>query len=344
LLSPAINSDFLEEKIVSKEESTSQMGLKAIILQDLENHLATQKPHYVESEINLNLEILIGSFGLSWGLYKWIFTEGRFSFQNCYENTHCDGRAAGLCEFFNSSIAKKLDPKKPFTFYMPLDDSADLSYVSLKYLDFERVPFLMVDMTNDFYQAFGHRINLVPDPLLVTNEETFMSIRNRAKDIPFKQKKDVAFWRGNLTGFPFSIDIENCYLNFRHRLVDFSFHHPDYLNARFTSHNVNIANSSLGDKYTELIQSRYGSQPQEWVSPVYQTEFKYIVYADGNISSWGRLLFIMNAGSIPLVYKNYTQFYYPYLQDGVHYISIASNLTVRSSHFYLSYNCDAMTI
>ncbi len=156
-------------------------------------------------------------------------------------------------------------------------------------------------------------------------EFRFFSYRRRLFDdinwtsahSPWEQKTRKAFWRGMTSGGNYSE--YGWDLMPRSRLVLLSKERPELIDAAFTSP------YSLQDKIKNWMESYGLFQP--WQYPVDFVKYKYLVSIDGNTFAsnfWWQLL------SNCIVFKSdsdYIEWFYQGVQDGVHYVPYALDLS-----------------
>ncbi len=113
---------------------------------------------------------------------------------------------------------------------------------------------------------------LFPDWMnLCTVTATRKKIRNARELYPWKDKKDLLFWRGG----------KNDSTGFRQKLVNYSHEHPNIVDAEFVQ-----------------------SNQAKFVDPVDHLQYKYLISIDGNRCSWERLVWHLHSNS--LVFKHQT--------------------------------------
>lgn len=172
-----------------------------------------------------------------------------------------------------------------------------------------------------FAKRKGVHAVLFPDPLT----ESFA--RRRKKSIAlekmkpkhyWKNKKEVAFWRGGTTGGPFLID--NWYQMPRTQLALLTQYYPNEVDAGFSVHNKmpdNVKEEML--KCLPLVK---------WSNHKKHLQYKYLVVADGNTCTYPRFYLGLYSGSV--VFKDQTddyQWFYRALKPGKHFIAVSKDFS-----------------
>ncbi|KAJ6611337.1 glycosyl transferase family 90-domain-containing protein [Mycena sp. CBHHK59/15] len=140
-------------------------------------------------------------------------------------------------------------------------------------------------------------------------------------NIPWADKKPVAYWRGTATGGQI---IPPNHHNFtRFRLVSLSHTHPDLLDARLTRFADLLCLKEDGCDRESIVREYNigGSAPQE---NLYR--YKYVVDVDGMTYS-GRFLGLLGSGSLVFKATLFTEYFNSWLLPYTHYIPILPDLS-----------------
>lgn len=163
---------------------------------------------------------------------------------------------------------------------------------------------------------------LIPDFEALRGYERLEHTIDRAADrFPWPAKEPLAFWRGASTGGRFEKPTWRQIP--RARLVAVSLSRPDLVDARF----VSLAQGA--DQNSDLaVEGFLGTR----VSPIESLRYRYLVDADGNGSSWSRMVWLLRSNSLLLKQKSpYLQWYYPLLEPGRHYVETAPDFSDLAS-------------
>lgn len=137
---------------------------------------------------------------------------------------------------------------------------------------------------------------------------------------PWEKKVNRTIWRGSTTGQPEPSDATNCWRLPRAVLVNISIHHPELLDARFTS--CKQCNGPVKALYE---QAGYGYNRFF----TYEEQFQYKSLADVDGNSWSsRFAQLLSINSA--VFKQetqFTEFFRPLVQPNVHYFPIKEDLS-----------------
>jgi hypothetical protein len=141
----------------------------------------------------------------------------------------------------------------------------------------------------------------------------------------WKNKNPVAVFRGASTGCGVTIDT-----NMRLKLALLSVEHPSLLNAGITKWQLRPRKLE-GEKYLQTIDvpkmNSLGINLVKFMSPIEQSEYKYIVHLDGHVSAF-RLSIEMAMGScILLVDSEYSIWFRSMLKPMIHYIPVKKDLS-----------------
>lgn len=167
-----------------------------------------------------------------------------------------------------------------------------------------------------FSKREGESKILMPDFEILCSGQRFMKfLLDLSSQFTWKQKEDIAFFRGASTGnyspkAPF-------FNNTRARLVFFSYYNPEFVNARFSV----VYQKELGAKLRAFgIPINKASIPEHYT-------YKYLMDVDGNTSTFARCRWILASNSVLLKVKSENrQWYYKALKTGENYIEIEEDL------------------
>jgi hypothetical protein len=145
----------------------------------------------------------------------------------------------------------------------------------------------------------------------------------RNLNLDWNTKKDIAVFRGSATGCGY-----NAFNNTRIRLAKLANKFPEYLDAGITREPTKkkfIANRKTGIGYFDM--SGIGLSVVNRLSKEEQSNYKYVLYVEGNVSAH-RLATDMLMGSVILfVETEYTLWFEHLLVEYQHYISVKKDLS-----------------
>lgn len=158
---------------------------------------------------------------------------------------------------------------------------------------------------------------LIPDfEMLDGYGQLSRSVLEASSNSPWKQKQEIAFWRGSTTG---GIYTPTNWTQFpRSQLVLLSLRHPKKIDARFTS----LCQGAEENYEMRLITKLLGAP----VSQVDSLAYKYLVDIDGNTCGYQRLYWTLLSNCA--VFKQVSddiQWYYGALHPYKHYIPFAND-------------------
>lgn len=167
-------------------------------------------------------------------------------------------------------------------------------------------------------KAGSKNLILIPDFETLTGLGHYYTILKQ-NDIPYKNKKDLAFWRGATTGGNFTL---SNWKNFpRSKAVIFSLKNPQILDAKFT-------NIVAQDK--KLLEQHLKSQcAVTKMTPVKDhLSYKFLPDIDGNSCSYSRLHWILYSNSLCLKQmSDLEQWYYGGLKPYIHFIPFKEDMS-----------------
>lgn len=173
--------------------------------------------------------------------------------------------------------------------------------------------------------SFAKRQNvqaiLFPDPLtenFVRRTRKHITLAKWVPKYQWRNKKEIAFWRGATTGGDFTLD--NWYEMPRTKLSLLSAYYPDQIDAGYTSL---VAMPQVVKE--EILKTL---PIVDWVNHKRHLKYKYLVIADGNTCTYPRYYLGLYSGSV--VFKDESvdiQWFYKELKPYVHYIPVASDFS-----------------
>lgn len=190
-------------------------------------------------------------------------------------------------------------------------------------------PILSVSKTNEFADL------LIPTGedwarVEMKNEKYFFKYQDYPFDTDFtsiswKNKKDIAVFRGSSTGSGTTIDT-----NMRLKLAFLSTKNKDYLDCGITKWNNRprkLSHSTTLQTIDVLNMNKLGIFKVNTMTPLEQARYKYIINVDGHVSAF-RLSFELGMRScILLVESNYKMWCHSFLIPYVHYVPIKDDLS-----------------
>jgi hypothetical protein len=163
---------------------------------------------------------------------------------------------------------------------------------------------------------------LVPDPYFVSTRG-YEGLRNSvALDVaPWEERRPIALWRGNTTGYRTSGDVMQLPRLMLCRLAARP-ENADYLDAGVTEF------AQLRSDEAELVQR--SGLARDFIHAQRFQHWKYHVDIDGNTNSWPGLFQKLLSGSAVLKVESggpYRQWYYDRLKPFEHFIPVANDLS-----------------
>ena len=160
---------------------------------------------------------------------------------------------------------------------------------------------------------------LIPDFEALDPNKRLAQYKKAAADHPWKEKKDVVFWRGATTGGMYEIDN---YLQFpRVKLVLLSKQHPEWLDAAFT-----LLCQGPPAVFKKILEQSRPLAPSVKIPDHFA--FKYLIDIDGNSCTYERCRWILLSNSTLLKpFSHNIQWYYKALQPYVHYLPLKEDLS-----------------
>ena len=135
------------------------------------------------------------------------------------------------------------------------------------------------------------------------------------KDYDWIKKYPIAVWFGSTTGQDNLWENPSLLKNTRYQIVKLSHENPDFIKAGFTDI-VQYARKRY-EKYDKTILEKVSK-----VVDLEQIKYKYIVIADGNVSTYG-YFWVLASGSVPLKQESdHVQYFEKWLEPFVHYVPI----------------------
>ncbi len=208
----------------------------------------------------------------------------------------------------------------------------------------DQVRFFLDDASTDLSESVafsppsGRKNIPVVDPIAIRSnfyESDLSAIRNAAID--FRDRLDMAYWRGALTGIPkqepslLSKTPESYIDNIlgtnplaRVRLCTLARAHNDQMDFGITSCSQWLYGDILRSRLTSM---NIASEARPFLENV---NFKYLIDIDGNSNSWPGFFMKLGTGSCVLKVRSahgFEQWYYRYLKKDVHYIEVNSDLS-----------------
>jgi hypothetical protein len=199
--------------------------------------------------------------------------------------------------------------------------SEDRRRECLDYL--EHVPFLRCDQSDDDPVSL-HTV-LSPDFFILdaSYADDLRSIAQAVREHPFEHRIAQIKWRGSLHGAQHAND-DNYHSFPRFHLLMVSRTHPNIVDARLTSYNVEKSQSGMALR--RRLERLFGSP-----SPVLPADafvaYKYLISTDGVGAGWRRLPTILACGSVVLMQHRWRQFFYPGLKPWVHYVPVNDDMS-----------------
>jgi hypothetical protein len=152
--------------------------------------------------------------------------------------------------------------------------------------------------------------------LVEWGEEANIRIARHARDIPFAEKKNQAFFRGSPTGLPTGID--NWQESLRSKIVRSSLDYPTLLDARFSTCEGIVDQAVCAAMTSAHFVGDKRSHSEQW-------QYKLIVVPDGN-SVPDRLLSFLASNVVVLKSDSPKgEYWYTELQPFRHYIPFKSD-------------------
>jgi hypothetical protein len=315
-------------------EHATKQAANSVVLLGLERELQAKNKIYTRSALQ-DFEGLMQRANLK---NTWNNCLARVDFMNqkFYSNTAmCERvdqtRITWLLDFLNAHVSARLEAKRSFSFVIPLNDTGVLPRDVFEQASVDNVAVLMVDASQSFYRVHKDLFFLVPDfhVLRKSFASNLKLVQRAAKSRPFQERKDVVFWRGCPTGGTFNMETKDELP--RYRLVDFSYHHPDYADARFVQHDGHLDVSDSGRTYRAFMDARFGAKPHRYYTKIQDhTKYRYLASLDGNVSAWERVIYLLNSGSVLLLQTQHLQFFTSYLKEEEHFVGLKNDISDMS--------------
>lgn len=189
--------------------------------------------------------------------------------------------------------------------------------------------YTYLDITNREYPidgllTFSKKKNdrgpvVIPDPYMVGNWGNMLE--HVHDSIPWEQKEDVACFYGTTTGD--RNPIRNVRLQFCAKALKV----PDTIHAKITKV-AQMTNDSIVHAYGRETYNAIYMQHQ--VHPMQQMKNKVLVCIDGNTSRFDVWNYLTNCLTIKSSSRDML-WYYPLLQDGVHFIKFDANAPISNT-------------
>lgn len=241
----------------------------------------------------------------------------------------CENRKLPDVEFFINRRDFPILSKDGYEPYYHIWDSMTKPLVSHNYEKY--LPILSMSSNENFSDIL---IPTYEDWIRVQNKENkfFVKARqiydNKISNIPWKNKKPTAVFRGSSTGEGVTIDtnqrLKVAYLS---SITELDNNNIPYLDAGITKWNLR-PKKLMGEKYLKVID--INSMPFSLVnklSPYEQSEYKYIIHIDGHVSAF-RLSYQLSLNSVILLVKSkWNTWFSNLLVPFVHYIPVKEDLS-----------------
>jgi hypothetical protein len=143
-----------------------------------------------------------------------------------------------------------------------------------------------------------------------------------AFNMDWNSKKSIAVFRGASTGCGVTIET-----NPRLKVSKLSLSHPDIIDAGITKWNCR-PRKIMNKQYLEIIDpTKLGLPLVQFLSPIEQSNYKYIINIDGHVSAF-RLSLELSMGSVVLLQESkYRVWFRKYLKEYEHYVPIKEDLS-----------------
>ncbi|MBN2478797.1 MAG: hypothetical protein JXA94_01070 [Parachlamydiales bacterium] len=157
---------------------------------------------------------------------------------------------------------------------------------------------------------------LFPDfEILHNQKEQIKDWEKWAKKNPWKNKKEIVFFRGGATGGFFSK--HNHFTYPRSKIVKISMENPDLVDAAFF-------NKFFQTDCKDLLEKIY--RTSGFVKEKDHLKYKYLIDIDGNSCTYSRCRWILGSNSVLLKHdSDNIQWYYSLLKPYENYVPITSN-------------------
>ena len=244
-------------------------------------------------------------------------------FKNMLEEL-CKNKRVPDIELFINKRDFPLLTKKGYEPYYHLWDSYEKPLVSNNYDNY--VPILSMSSSEEFSDIL---IPTYDDWIRIQNKESIYFTRasqeyNYIFDTQWENKKSIAVFRGSSTGA--GVTIEN---NQRLKLVSIgnNIKNKKYLDVGITKWNIR-PKKIINNPYLQTIDvDSIGFGLKEKLTPVQQSEYKYIIHVDGHVSAL-RLSYELSMNSVLLIVESkwkiwFSKLLIPYK----HYVPIKEDLS-----------------
>ncbi len=166
--------------------------------------------------------------------------------------------------------------------------------------------------------SLKERVILMPDfEALSGNSRIMGAVRKGLKRCPWKKRKELAIWRGAMTGLC-DFTVENFLTAPRSQLIAESLMYPDLIDAKF------VGISQCKKPYEVLKEFlEYYSLPMDLIK---HFNYKYQILVDGNSCAYSRAYWQLFSRSV--IFKQDSpniQWFYRCLIPNTHYIPVASD-------------------
>ena len=153
------------------------------------------------------------------------------------------------------------------------------------------------------------------------NNSNNNSSNNNNLILEWKDKKNIAIFRGSLTGCNLTIND-----NMRLKASYLSLKHPTLLDAGITSFNRKMK-KQLGKPITIINTNDVKQYKKNFIDNAYKSQFKYILNIDGHVSAF-RLSHELSLNSVVLLPESkFYMWFSKMLKPFIHYVPIKSDLS-----------------
>jgi len=171
-----------------------------------------------------------------------------------------------------------------------------------------------------------HGTPMIPDPYcLATNgfSDLVNEFENTYPLPPWKERIDLAIWRGATTGGT-SLDENNIRFLPRYLLCIISSKNKSLLDAKFS---YAVESKSPIDQEKILTFLSYKRILSNMIRPREFALYKWIIDIDGSVNSWGLLWKLLSGSCILRVLSKRKQWYYHMLNPMEHYVPIKEDMS-----------------
>jgi len=183
-------------------------------------------------------------------------------------------------------------------------------------LDLEDLPFPIFVHCKRKENPF---MALMPDHESISGFESLdAKIDKASASHPWHEKQDVVFWRGSTTSGGYEHSDWRTHL--RSKLVFSAQNHPKDLDIKFTRKVLGAKENPELENYPELFA--------EFIYPEDHLQYRYLMDADGNASTYTRLYWILRSNSTAIKHDSpFTMWFHPLLRPYEHYIPVKGDFS-----------------